>query len=49
MAIRAPDGANKSLPKLFSPLLTIKGSEIGKAARQSPKKSESVSQVIVVK
>ena len=43
------DVSNKSLPKLFSPTVFIKGSEVRKAARQSSKKSESISQVIVVK
>ena len=43
------DVSNKSLPKSFSPTVFIKGSEVRKAARQSSKKSESISQVIVVK
>ena len=43
------DVSNKSLPKSFFPTVVIKGSEVRKAARQSSKKSESISQVIVVK
>ena len=43
------DVSNKSLPKSFFPTVFIKGSEVRKAARQSSKKSESISQVIVVK